>query len=56
MKYTIVQQEEMRMIALELTTNRTYFEGLLSSGGWKSDIIGMCASTLEYDFYCNECM
>jgi hypothetical protein len=38
------------------TTNRTYFDGLLSSGGWKSDIIGMCAVTIEYDFYYNECM
>jgi hypothetical protein len=31
------------------TTNRTYFDGLLSGGGWKSDIIGMCAITLKYD-------
>jgi hypothetical protein len=38
------------------TTNRTYFDGLLSSGGWKSDIIGMCAITAKYGFYCNECM
>jgi hypothetical protein len=31
------------------TANRTYFDGLLSSGGWKSDIIGMCTIALEYD-------
>jgi hypothetical protein len=31
------------------TTNRTYFDGLLNSGAWKSDIIGMCAMTLQYD-------
>jgi hypothetical protein len=31
------------------TTGRTYFDGLLSSGGWKSDIIGMCTIALEYD-------
>jgi hypothetical protein len=30
------------------TTGRTYFDGLLSSGGWKSDIIGTCTMTLYY--------
>jgi hypothetical protein len=29
------------------TTNRTYFDGMLNtSGGWKSDVIGMCTITL----------
>jgi hypothetical protein len=31
------------------TANRTYFDGLLNSGAWKSDIIGMCAMPLQYD-------
>jgi hypothetical protein len=31
--------------ALITTTDRTFFQGLLNSGGWKSDIIGMCAMT-----------
>jgi hypothetical protein len=31
------------------TTGRTYFDGLLNSGGWKSDIIGMCTIASEYD-------
>jgi hypothetical protein len=33
------------------TTNRTYFDGLLSSGGWKSDVIGMLTISLKYDLY-----
>jgi hypothetical protein len=28
--------------ALISTTDRTYFDGLLSNGGWKSDVIGTC--------------
>jgi hypothetical protein len=32
-----------RVSLVNTTTNRTYFDGLLSSGEWKSDIIGMCA-------------
>jgi hypothetical protein len=35
------------------TTNRTYFDGLLSSGGWKSDAIAMCSITLKYDLITN---
>jgi hypothetical protein len=31
------------------STNRTYFDGLLNSGGWKSDVIGMCTIALNYD-------
>jgi hypothetical protein len=31
------------------TIGRTYFDGLLNSGGWKSDIIGMCTTALQYD-------
>jgi hypothetical protein len=33
-------------VSLTKTTERTYFDGLLNSGGWKSDVIGMCAITL----------
>jgi hypothetical protein len=33
------------------TTKRTYFDGLLNSGGWKSDIIGMCTIALQYDLH-----
>jgi hypothetical protein len=35
-----------RVSLLNTTANRTYFDGLLSSGGWKSDVIGMCTMTL----------
>jgi hypothetical protein len=35
--------------ALISTTDRTYFDGLLNSGGWKSDIIGICILALKYD-------
>jgi hypothetical protein len=36
-----------RVSLIDTTTrDRTYFDGLLSSGGWKSDAIGMCSITL----------
>jgi hypothetical protein len=37
--------------ALTNTTERTYFQGLLNSGGWKSDVIGRCTIALNYNLY-----
>jgi hypothetical protein len=34
-----------RTALVNTTTNRTYFDGLLNSGGWKSDAIGMLTMT-----------
>jgi outer membrane lipopolysaccharide assembly protein LptE/RlpB len=46
----LVTASRASLINNTTTTNRTYFYGLLSSGAWKSDIIGMCAMTLQYDW------
>jgi hypothetical protein len=32
-----------RVSLVNVATNRTYFDGLLDSGAWKKDAIGMCA-------------
>jgi hypothetical protein len=45
----LVTASRLALINTTATTNRTYFDGLLSSGGWKSDAIGMCSITLKYD-------
>jgi hypothetical protein len=38
-----------RKSLLTTTTKRTFFDGLLSGGGWKTDAVGMCTIALKYD-------
>jgi hypothetical protein len=42
--------------ALISTADRTYFDGLLNGGKWKSDVIGMRTITKEYSLYNIKCV
>jgi hypothetical protein len=42
----LVAASRVSLLNTTTTTKRSYFDGLLNSGGWKSDIIGICIITL----------